>query len=243
MWVKLGDVRSADAAYQSVEQRARGRGQTSVALIAALRRVALAGAMGNMTRAEAMLADVAHQAGATDTTIAAILPVVRLRLAARRADDAEIDAMLATLARNITIRPTLAWAPQYNIDAKSTTPDGTPKYDLILPDAPRSSDSQGIYWADIGFWIKPDGRTDDIELLRGSRARGWIAPVVSQIGGRRYTATSEGDAGTGVYRIERFTYRPTYVVPIGSMIRRRAGQRELEVLDLTAPEKTAVAGR
>ncbi len=242
MWVKLGDVRSADLAYQSTENRARARGQHTAALVAALRRVWLASARGAVGRAETLLAEAARQQGASDATIQAILPVVRLRLAAHRSDDAEVARQIGVLSRTTTVRPQLVWAPNYTTKLQNEgSREGAP--DIISADNVRSSDLSPIKWADVGFWIRPDGRTAEIEVLRGTPGRGWLPPVINQIAARRYTSTAGDAFSEGSYRIERFSFRGTYVVPVGSLIRRRAGPPELEVLDLTAPDPSRSAHR
>jgi len=100
-----------------------------------------------------------------------------------------------------------------------------------------------MQWVDIGFWIKPDGKTDDAEILRGSRSTGWANYLVRQVSERRYTGIAGPDGGNGVYRIERFSLRGTYQVPTGSLISRRGGPAALQVLDLTAPETRVTASR
>ncbi|MDD1451626.1 hypothetical protein NHF48_012630 [Sphingomonas sp. H160509] len=106
-----------------------------------------------------------------------------------------------------------------------------------------SSDVGSIQWVDIGFWIKPDGKTDDAEILRGSRSTGWAGYLVKQVSARRYTGTDGAAGARGVYRVERFSLRGTYQTPTGSLINRRGGPGELEVLDLTLPDTTITASR
>ena len=52
-----------------------------------------------------------------------------------------------------------------------------------------------------------------------------------------------GVDGPGIYRLERFTLRGNYRTPIGSMIRRRAGPADLEILELTEPDVEVTASR
>lgn len=87
----------------------------------------------------------------------------------------------------------------------------------------------GLRWADIGYWIRPDGSVDDIDVLRGSRNRAWTGPLVRWIAARRYTP-SRGKAGH--YRVERYSLTADYRTPIGSLIRRRAGKSRYEVMPM-----------
>ena len=49
-----------------------------------------------------------------------------------------------------------------------------------------------------------------------------------------FTRTVKADAsGVGTYRVERFTLRPSYGAPIGSLVTRRTGAPRLHVIDLT----------
>jgi len=101
-----------------------------------------------------------------------------------------------------------------------------------------SSDLASIQWVDVGFWIRPDGHTEEAEILRGSRSPAWAPAILKQVAGRRYAARAkvgEEDA-SGSYRIERVTPKYQYVVPKGSVIRRRVPAAGFEILDLTASE-------
>ncbi len=93
----------------------------------------------------------------------------------------------------------------------------------------RGAELTGLRWADIGYWIRPDGSVDDISVLRGSRNRAWTAPLTRWIADRRYTP-SRGT--TGHYRIERYSLTADYRTPIGSLIRRRSGNPRYEVMPL-----------
>jgi hypothetical protein len=87
-----------------------------------------------------------------------------------------------------------------------------------------------LRWVDVGYWIRPDGSVDDIEVLRGSRTRGWEAPVLSNIASRRYAPTRDP---VGQYRVERYTLTADYFNPSGSLIRRRGLNPRFEMQPLT----------
>lgn len=86
-----------------------------------------------------------------------------------------------------------------------------------------------LRWVDVGYWIRPDGSVDDIEVLRGSRTRGWEAPVLSNIASRRYAPTRDP---VGKYRVERYTMTADYFNPSGSLIRRRGLNPRFEMQPL-----------
>ena len=66
---------------------------------------------------------------------------------------------------------------------------------------------------------------------------------MTQIANRRYTSFAAPPGDPGVYRIERFTLRAFQRTTTGSLIRRRAGAGDLEVLDLTDPAAKVTAAR
>jgi hypothetical protein len=98
---------------------------------------------------------------------------------------------------------------------------------------PRSMDFIPLRWIDVGFWIRPDGRVEEAEVLRGSSARDWAKPVIASVADRRYAPFAAEMGDTGQYRVERFTLTAEKMVPIGSLIARRAGPLELRQLDIT----------
>lgn len=126
--------------------------------------------------------------------------------------------------------------PPYEATGAAAALDEAAKFDMSNPVPARSSDIDPIQWVDIGFWIRPDGRTSEPEILRGSRSTGWATYLLKQVSKRRYTGLSSIDGDRGVYRIERFTLRGTYMVPLGGLARRRGGSARLEVLELTQPD-------
>ena len=103
-----------------------------------------------------------------------------------------------------------------------------------------------LRWADVGFWIRPDGRTADVEVLGGSPDRRWTGAVVTQVAGRRYSTTLAAPTGDpGFYRLERFTLRPQYKSGsvTGYLVSFKSGPQRLEVLDLTDPGAKVTASR
>lgn len=239
MWVKLGKYYNADEAYEGIERRARAEGNTRVAILAAMRRIGLLSGLHDDAQASAMFAKLEASPGADDPALRPVFRVLRLRLAVRQGDPKRIDPLLHEIGQGQTAAPTLVWAPPYSKTGAAAAQDDERRWQFLDNFAARSSDSDPYLWADIGFWIRPDGRTDDATILRQQPTTGgWATPYLAHIAARRYT-TSNDPTGQGVYRVERFTLRGTYTTPIGSLIRRRGGPMRLEVLDLTQPGTTA----
>ncbi|MDR7154685.1 tetratricopeptide (TPR) repeat protein [Sphingobium xenophagum] len=233
MWIKLGDYRQAEITYRSIEQAALASGQDKAAMLAGMKRVWLNAARGDDRTSTELLDQLESRPLAQNAGYQTALRVLRLRLAARQADEKEITRLIAELGPREDSDSLLIWSPPYESNAAEAADAqarmfGTPN----LADA-RGSDYSGIRWADIGFWVRPDGRTEDIEILRGSVSKGWVQPALQQIAGRRYSASVDPDNGQGHYRIERFTQRSEYRIPHGSLVKRRIATGGYDILDLT----------
>ncbi|MFZ2996803.1 tetratricopeptide repeat protein [Sphingobium sp.] len=236
MWIKLGNYRQADATFEAVERDALTHGSERSAMLAGMKRAWLAEARGRSEQAVAMLDALEKRPLAQDAGFRTALRVLRIRLTARRAKDGEIDKLIAQVGDGQGASPVLIWSPPYGMDAVSTANANARAFGAPDPIVTGSSDLNGVRWIDIGFWVRPDGKTDGIEILRGSTSTAWAAPVLRQIAGRRYAATQtagQGAAEQGAYRVERFTPRAEYRTPVGSHIKRRIAIGGYEVLDLT----------
>jgi hypothetical protein len=245
MWIKLGNYRQADLAYQAAERIAAAAGEGKAAMLAALKRAALASAMGQPKAAVRMLDALAAQPVAQDPVMAAVLRVVRFRTMARDADDATMTTLIRQFRPTQAATPSLLWEPSYPVDATAAANTDARRfgYSDIIPT--QSSEIAGIQWIDAGFWIRPNGHVDEVELLRGSPSRNWAGGVLRQIAGRRYAPSSEMADGLtasmgGVYRVERITRRTRYATPTGSLIERRTGAEGFETLDLTGTKPTSL---
>ncbi|SNS25035.1 hypothetical protein SAMN06295912_103112 [Sphingomonas laterariae] len=236
MWVKLGNGRQAAAIYRSLEKDALDAGQQRAAMLAGMKVVWLATARSNKSEALRKLDQLEKRPLAADPGFRIALRVLRLRLAALDADDASVTALIGELGRSGDAKPLLVSAPPYDLDAVIAANSAARRFGGpdVVPMGLGSTSS--IQWADIGFWIRPDGRTAEVEILRGSRSLGWAQPALDQIGARRYTASSAADAETsplGSYRVERFTRKYKYIMQSGQLVYRRTAIGGFEVIDLT----------
>lgn len=239
MWVTLRDASAAESSYRAVERRALQEGNVELATLATLRRAGLATARQEPAEAARLLAEAEARPGAATPALRAVLRVARLRLASKSDNQAQIDRLVREIGHDPATRPVLLWAPPYAPTALAAASDAAAKFGEADPTSASSSELDPIQWVDIGFWIRPDGRTSDAEILRGSPSKGWATPLLKQVAARRYSGSAAANDDGGVYRIERFSLRGTYIVPKGSLIRRRAGPAKLEVLDLTEPDTPA----
>jgi hypothetical protein len=88
-------------------------------------------------------------------------------------------------------------------------------------------------WVDVGFWVTPQGRVSELEILRSSGPTHWAEPVIKSIAGRLYSPAADG-VMDGTYRIERYTYTAFLQAATGTRLRQRSSNARVEYLDLTA---------
>ena len=237
MWMKLNQPRRAEIAFRSAEQQALRSGIEPAILRAGIKRAWYYASVNKMTDALSKIDEIEARPGANDPDVQTVLQVLRLRIAARDANDAKIDELITRVSSSEQKDPVLLWAPDYEREALAEGAATALRLGYPIPVQTQSSDYSRIQWADIGFWIGPDGRTSDIDILRSSPTPTWTRPVLSQIARRRYApalGTAAGSLKQGSYRVERVTRQTKYTTPIGSIISRRIATGDFEVLDLTA---------
>jgi hypothetical protein len=186
--------------------------------------------------------------GATEFSLAGRVMLAR---ADRKAGNTETttDIVREFAAMGGTSRPVLLFSePIERIDLTSNAGDGqAPGNTLQRLTSLETSDQ----WVDIGFWVNPDGRVSDVEVLRGKGNRTWLKPVFVHLNGRVYAPLKQdGNDGTpGFYMIERYTLTSRFTNDTtGSRLRRREATPRIERIDITPedytpPAEVASAGR
>jgi len=233
MWMELRNYRQATASYKSAERAALEAGNDKAAVIAGMKRSWAVAAGGDRRRALQMIDDMEQLPVDENPQYRLALRVLRLRIAARDADERQMAELVKAIGRQQGEPPALIWAPPFEEDAINAANANARKFEMVSAFTPSSSEIAGIQWADVGFWIKADGRTKDPEMLRGSKIHPWLPLVLAQVRARRYAATANSADDDGIYRIERVTKRTIYATPPGSVIRRRVWAPGFEVLDIT----------
>lgn len=209
---------------------ARSANQALIAMRADIGRSAILHRAGKIRQAQTLLDAVLTSDTPNSGGLRLAAQILSMRLVARSGDPQAVEALIASLTEQQKRQgPVMVWAPPF------PTPDGGGDIPVDpLPGLdPRSSTVNGLRWVDIGFAIGADGRVEDVEILRGSARPLWSRPLVSAIAQRRYTPAASIDDLAGRYRVERYTLTGDFIVPIGSLIRRRAGKGRFELLDLT----------
>lgn len=233
MWVKLGNPDSADSAYRDAAEEAARAGNTDMAAALTFRRAWLALSAKQIERSRRLL-DQLELGQGKDPRFARPLRILRARIAVARDGEGGTDELIAALRATQGAQPVLLYEPPYpEFDTDGTpglTQDGS--VDVM---ASRSAGAReaNLAWADIGYWVRPDGRPAEVEILRPSRDGQWAKPLIEHIKARRYVPATQDADGLGAYRVERFTLRPARGVPTGSHIRLRTGAPTLHAIDLT----------
>lgn len=237
----LGNIPAAITVLEAAHDAAERSGQKAVQGIAAVRLAALVHLRGGRGDARRLIAPLLEwdEPAMAQIRLAARILSARFDRAEGKPDN--VDALIATLRTQPGQAPMLLQMEPLKIDW----------YD------PRGGARQGVgeamtvrtehwnepkvdkRWADIGFWVRPDGSVDDIEVLRDSNAsKDWIDPVVAQIKSRVYAKASAAD-GPGMYRVERFTLTALWGKVTGTHRRVREPRFRVERLDMTAEPVSA----
>ncbi len=236
-----GYLATASEMLTNVEHRALEAGHSDIAAGAAIRRAWLTFAQKDDQRAVELADHAVAISDATKTDVTMIRDVLNSRVALRKGDAGAIDALAAHIRQKDTRRPRLLFSKpveDLNVvtnDADSNNPDFS-----LLAD---KRDDSSIRFADVGYWIRPDGRAAGAEILQSNGLGQWEEAVLRQIGTRRYASLSLPAESPGVYRVDRFTIRATIGIPTGSRIQRRNGRLTTHIVDLTETKAMSAVAR
>jgi hypothetical protein len=228
-----GNWREAERRYAAAEHGYAEAQQPRLAALAALRGAYLAFSRKNLQLSESRLRMVAAMPAANDPAVAQLRAVLGARIASARGEEGGIENLLATLRTDATVAPVLLHEPEAEPTADQAAAQESARYLEPNLAAPGPSDASAVQWADIGYMVAADGTVSEVDVLRGNRDLRWTEPFVKRIANRRYAPLALAPGQPGLYRVERLTWRAQHVVPTGSLIKRAAGPRTLQVLDLT----------
>lgn len=225
----LGAPMAADGIYAKVQRLASENSLPDLAAAAAFRRAWLALMRDRYREAERFADSAVTLADASRAMMTELREILRARIAVRKGDEDAVDALAARLRQSEGAKPMLLFAPSLD--------DINPP-----PDFPVLRDDE-IRFADIGYWILPDGRIGDAELLRTSGLGQWKSVILKEVRARRYVPLRLPSGQPGLYRIDRFTVRGEIGTPTGSRIRQRMGNLTVHVVDLSETEAMSAALR
>jgi hypothetical protein len=251
---KLGFPLEAERIYQDVERRAIALGHARVAMFARLRVAILKYSIseeGDSVRKQgrALLEDIVKNPlpGASEFGLAARVLLARSDRKEGRADSTAAIVREFAESGGVT-RPVLLFSEP--IERKVTLGEKAAQEGGVSLQRATVTDI-GDRWVDIGFWVNPDGRVGDVEVLRGKGGRDWLKPVFEHLSSRVYAPLKKdgNDGVPGLYLIERYTLTARWENDTtGTRMRRRELTPRIERIDLTPedyspPAQVATAGR
>lgn len=231
----LGKADAARRVLSSVAERARTSGHTALEGVATIRLASIEVLTGNDRAARERLRPLLDSTapGLNQVRLAARLLLARVDRAGGNRQST--DALIADIVTQRGQPPLLLRA-----EALVAPRVGTTEADrnFVGETAVRNTNTQfqpfvERRWIDVGFWITPEGRVDDVEILRGNRQEAyWTDPVVKHIKSRVY-APFAPDARDSLFRVERYTLTSLWGTTTGTHLRVRSPQTRYEQLDLT----------
>lgn len=234
---RQGMLPTAVNLYEDVADQARKAGLPTVAARALFRKAMLFATAASVDPAYRDAARRASRAleRSDDPAMAPYregLVLLRAQLAAMEGRPAAIDEAIAAMRARPVRRPLLIFAPQVNV-AEAPRRVFVDEPQPIPAWATGRADAE---WADVSFWVAPDGSVRDVEVLRTS-ARGvgpWLNAVTRSLPLRRYAPLAMDATAPGLLRVERYSFVYDRFMPTGSRIVARSPYGRLEILDLTA---------
>lgn len=233
--VGLQNFRLASDMYRSIQEKAAGSGQRDLAATSAFRRAWLAMLEERDDQAVRLADQAVAIAGPENKITAQLGQILRARIAIRRGDKGAVDQLAATLRQSATTTPRMLWQPKLE--------DLNLSRDAGFANANTALKGSDLMYADVGYWIRPDGHTSGIEILRTSGLGQWSNPITRQVSRRRYIPLDLPSSSQGIYRIDRFTVRAAFDVPTGSRLAQRMGRMDVHIIDLTDTDAMAAAAR
>lgn len=239
MWLQLHRYDQAAITYRGIVRQAAATNQPVTELLGSMRLVWLTALMGEPTKANRMLAELEQKFSGQQAAYSYSFDVLRLKLAVLNKNDIEVGTIISRFAEAPSATPLLLFAPPYDLSSESPKAAAAAlRFKDVTPTIGTASDVEMLSWIDVGFYIRPNGTTSDIEVLRSSRVLPRWAPIIlRQVARRRYSVASI-TAGAGIYRVERVTKASSYETPTDSLVRRRAAESGFHVLDLTTGSVT-----
>ena len=236
---KLGQPDDAERTYKRVEERAIELGQPRVAMYARLRQVLLLQARYDseklpVYRDEMLekLADIRNNPLQGAEEFSLIADVLQAKFDRESGDASSTEALVQRFAEQGGVdRPVLLYSEPLMSDAArdaeaARAGSASARLSTLSMNEPT--------WADIGFWIGPDGHVGDIEVLRNQGQSAWLKPIVQNIDKRVYAPVSKDSATPGFYMIERYTLTSRFSSQTtGTRFRRREPGYRIERIDLT----------
>lgn len=238
MRLKLGYPDEALRIYGEVGEKARAKGWTAMVWATQVRTALIhlaSDSSGLKARGRRQLEDLAKTEGNDARSLRLAAKVLLARTGRKEGREAETEALIAEYAaQGGAARPTLVYAEP--IKQPGAVEEGMRTNSL----AKMAMDSYDDRWADVGFWITPDGRVNEIEVLRSSgKGDDWMKPVIKSLTSRRYAPLKAEPGDPGFYMVERYTLTAFWEDRLGTRIRQRGRDPRIERIDMTVEQPGA----
>jgi hypothetical protein len=238
MQMLSGSFNGAQRALHQLVDAARAAGRDDVVVMAELRELAYEMmAVPGGGDARWRLEQWANLDGEANRLRATGARLTLARFYRNHGDIARSDALFAQVARTSAVgaRRRLLFSPRFQLAQQARMEGEDGDMSLVSPNMQIPDDMENG-WIDVGFWVGPDGRVSEVEILRRGADASWSRPLLAAIGGRRYAGAPEA-----TYKIERYTYTSGFYQGTGSRLPARSPAARVEYLDLTTSAETPAA--
>jgi hypothetical protein len=170
--------------------------------------------------------------------VAAMVLLARLD---RETGNGQTSSALIEEMRSLHMRqPLLLFAPNVDLGWRfdengGATPNVDPASGGIAPMVEAGSTTRLLAtdnfedrWIDVGFWVSPDGKVGEPEILRSHGPTDWTPKLMRSIAGRAYSPIEEP-----TYKVERYSLTSRYMNVTGTRLRQRSPNARIEYVDLT----------
>ena len=228
MYASLGRLERARQIYEGVQRDARAVGRPDLAALAKVRAAWLHKLAGDPWLARQALKEIAddRDPAARVSRVTALILIARLDR--QQGKESSPESLIAELRGLNTQKPVLLFQPQIPMTSRAAGEGESGSVTRLM-----ATENFEKEWIDVGFWVTPEGRVSDLELLRSRGSGHWAKPLLRAIAGRIYSPSGEPP---GTYRVERYTYTSHWTDVTGSRLRVRSPDARIEMLDLTAEQ-------
>jgi len=243
----MGNVNRARRELIELTRLARAAGREDVAVMAELRRVWFDYVVDRYGDAKSRLIEMARATEPAERLRATGARVPLARIYRAEGDSERADVLLAEVGRGSSTARRLIHSPPYQLQYReapnaleivtiSQGPMAISSVTALGSTINRMPDNYRNKWIDVGFWVMPDGRVSELEVVRSGGEHQWADPLLDSIRGRLYSSAEQP-----TYRLERYTYTAGRGPASGTLTQQQARNARIEYLDLTVADPPSAA--
>ncbi len=232
MRARLGYREEAQRIFRDIAKEAEAKGLTRIQWAAQVRQAFLlsgSSSLDDNKQARELLNKLAETPGDQAAGLRLSAKVMLARDERKGSGEEATKALIAEYAKSgATKRPTILYAPKINLSSLKKRPT------TGLTLSQMATDNFDKQWIDVGFWITPDGKIQDAEVLRKSgKENAWAEAVLKSINDRIYAPLKREPGDPGVYAVERYTFTSLMEDRTGTRVNQRSATGRIERIDLT----------